>query len=478
MPRLRISQRAVAALLVSAISLAAGTGLAACVGGGAAAASTGAGEPPVNRWDTVATTNTPPLSPAQYLALAQQGAVQFARWFDAKRGWYVEYLHDHSKKPLATLWGSVSTLEVLAEVAIASPSTANTTAVESFADYYKHYWNPKLKPTPGYAPYPGNHTPTQATWYDDNGWIGLAFLDADEGIGSRRYLADAERAFHFIVTGGWDRKQGGGIWWDTRHPHRSGEALAADTDLAARLYQVTRQASYLLWAKKMMAWANKHLREKHNGVYSTTSYVPYESYTYTVSGGTHAGGGSVNGVGTPTGKPPKCPKKHKCVCVVVSGHKVCRAAGGNAPGSPPPSGQNPLYPKNESPMPNDGMGALLAAMTTLCQATGDRSWCGEAETFAGNILKWLEPFDDGAQYDAILVRGFITLYAEDHKESWYHFATSMATEIIKNAKTARGVYLNGWDGTKTTPGSAPNMLRTQASSLEVFADLATVPAPK
>jgi hypothetical protein len=479
MSRLRISQRSVAALLVTAAALAAGTGLAACVGGGAAAAATGAKEPPVNQWDTIAKTNAPPLSPPQYLARAEQGVTQFSRWYDSKRGWYLEYLKDHTKMPLASLWGSVSTLEVLAEVAIASPSPANSAAVESFADYYSHYWNTYLKPAPGYSPSPGPHTKKQETWYDDAGWIGLAFVDADQGIGSSRYLADAERAFHFIVTGGWDRKQGGGTWWNTEYKLRSGEALAADTDLAARLYQATRQPSYLHWAKEMMAWANKHLREKHNGVYSTTSDVPYESYTYTVeSGGAHPGGGSVNGVGTPTHKLPKCVKGHKCVCVVSSGHKICVTPGSHLAGGPPPSGINPLDPKNEVPMPNDGIGALLAAMTTLCQATGDRSWCGEAETFAGNILKWLEPFDDGSEYDAILIRGFITLYAEDHKERWYHFATSMATVIIKNAESAPGVYLNGWDGEKTTPGAVPNMLRTDASSLAVFADLATVPAPK
>ena len=480
MPRLRISQRAIGSLLVTALALAAGTGLAACVGGGAAAAATGAKDPPVNQWDTVATTNTPPLSQAEYLARAQQGVAQFSRWYDTKRGWYLEYLKDHTKMPLASLWGSVSTLEVLSEVAIASPSAANTAAVESFADYYRHYWNPYLKPAPGYSPSPGPHAKTQETWYDDAGWIGLAFLDADEGIGSSRYLADAERAFHFIVAGGWDRRAGGGVWWNTDYKLRSGEALAADTDLAARLYQTTRQATYLQWAKQMMAWANKHLSEKHNGVYSTTSDVPYESYTYTVqSGGTHPGGGFVNGVGTPVGKAPKCPKKGKCICRVVSGHKLCAAGGGGGSfgGHPPPSGINPLDPKNEVPMPNDGIGALLAAMTTLCQATGDRSYCGEAETYAANILKWLEPFDDGSEYDAILVRGFITLYAEDHKERWYHVATSMATVIIKNAESAPGVYLNGWDGEKSTPGAVPNMLRTDASSLEVFADLATVPAP-
>ena len=76
-----------------------------------------------------------------------------------------------------------------------------------------------------------------------------------------------------------------------------------------------------------------------------------------------------------------------------------------------------------------------------------------------------------------MLRGFVALYAQDHNARWYSFVTSMASVILHTARTAPGVYLKAWGG-GTIPGAVPGMLRTDASSLMVFADLATVNAPK
>jgi hypothetical protein len=54
-----------------------------------------------------------------------------------------------------TFLTTISVFELLDEVAIAQPNRDNRSAVESFAAYYTHYWNPNLKPTPGYAPRTG-----------------------------------------------------------------------------------------------------------------------------------------------------------------------------------------------------------------------------------------------------------------------------------------------------------------------------------
>ena len=117
---------------------------------------------------------------------------------------------------------------------------------------------------------------------------------------------------------------------------------------------------------------------------------------------------------------------------------------------------------------------MLSAMVTLYQTTHHRSSLAEAEKFAGNIIKWLEPFDNGSQYDGIMLRALVALYAQDHDTRWYKFVTSLASVVIDTARTPPGVYLKPWGGGTKMPG----MLRTDASSLMVFADLATVRAPK
>ena len=468
-----LSGRTLLTLLAAALALGAGISAAVILGGGSASAGLPVGAGLRTSLD-FSPAHAQVLGRTQYLALAEQGIAKTSLWWDPKLHWYRDYLGDHQKHPLESLWDTISMFELLDEVTIAQPNRDNRSAVESFAAYYTHYWNPNLKPTPGYAPRTGQRGKRQPTWYDDNGWLGLAFLDADEATGTRRYLTDAERAMAFIEAGGWDAKHGGGMWWDTEHPWHSGEALAADTDLAARLYQVTRKSQYLKSAETWMTWANKHLRQK-NGVYIPTSSIPYGSETYTGSGPVQAGPGNRQNVTLPA----RCRKARsvsQCLARLCKSNKrLCpeKRFRVNAKAKPASS----TKPKSVL-MPHDGEGAMLSAMVTLYQATHHRFWLAEAERFAPNIIRWLEPFDDGPQYDGILLRGFVALYAQDHNARWYAFVTSMASVILDTARTAPGVYLKPWGGGTKVPGAVPGMLRTDASSLMVFADLATVSAPK
>lgn len=436
---------------------------------------------PVGRGITTSLSVTPGragvLSRKQYLALAEQGVAKTSLWWDGKLQWYRAYLDDHQKRPLLSLWDSISMFELLDEVAIAQPTAGNRTAVKSFAAYYQNYWNPDLEPTPAYEPYPGERSKNQHTWYDDNGWLGLAFLDADAATGTSHYLPDAERAMAFIEDGGWDVEHGGGMWWDTQHTWLSGEALGADTDLAARLYQVTRKTEYRRLADTWIAWANKHLRTR-TGVYIPTSSIPYRLLTYKRG---YTPPGEEQGIRLPKACRPQDGQVPACLLRLCNAHKAPCTAGNHAifRGQGPQARAANAKPKSVL-MPHDGEGAMLAAMVTLYQTTHHRFWLAEAETFAGNIIKWLEPFDDGPQYDGILLRGFVTLYAQDHRVRWYKFLTAMASIILDTARTAPGVYLKPWGGgsVRSIPGAAPRMLRTDASSLMVFADLATVSAPK
>ena len=184
------------------------------------------------------------------------------------------------------------------------------------------------------------------------------------------------------------------MWWNTAHPLRSGEALAAAADLAARLYQATGEATYLNAADKYIGWANKHLLQVH-GVYLRTASTPYP---YLIEPKTP------QEPTTPTrnfvGKCPPGPGGCK------QGRVISKRLGRHH------------QPSNSKPtmvaMPHDGEGAMLAAITTLCEATGNQSWCKATEKLAAAEIVWLAPFSDGPQYDSVLVRGLLTLYAHDH----------------------------------------------------------------
>jgi hypothetical protein len=214
-----------------------------------------------------------PASVAQlhYLSLAQAGvAGAKQRWRDPRRGWYDARLGDRERYPLATIWDIVPLFESLDAIAIAQPTAANRRAVLTFASGAERYLNRGLRPLPGYSPYQGDREAGTKTWFDDNGWWGLAFVNAYRATGARRYLGDATRALAYIAAGGWD-PAGGGIWWNTDHPYKAGEALASATLLATLLYQQTRSPFALAQAQRFLTWADSAGFSAADGLYAGSS---------------------------------------------------------------------------------------------------------------------------------------------------------------------------------------------------------------
>lgn len=206
-----------------------------------------------------------------YLSLARAGVAQAQRrWRDRRLGWYDSRLGDRERYPLATIWDSVPLFESLDAIAIAQPSTANRHAVASFATGAEHYLNRGLHPVPGYSPYPGDREANTETWFDDNGWLGIAFVEAYRATDTHRFLTDAQRALRYVAAAGWD-PNGGGIWWNTDHPYKSGPAIAADTLLAALIYQQTGSVFALGQARKFLIWANTQGFASSEGLYADSS---------------------------------------------------------------------------------------------------------------------------------------------------------------------------------------------------------------
>jgi len=200
----------------------------------------------------------PPRTPAQFLGLAENGLAATERAFwNPRLHWYNWRLtRAVTRKPLASLWAVFPLFELVDAVAIASPTAAHRAGVEEVGKGAEAYLDPNTDP-PGFTTYPGLTNPAQHEYFDDDGWFEIAFLDAYQATGDRRFLRDAEQAYTFIAQKGWNR-DGGGFWWETLHRHLTSEPLAAEIETGLRLYRLTRKASYLTSAEGWLAWANTH----------------------------------------------------------------------------------------------------------------------------------------------------------------------------------------------------------------------------
>lgn len=199
-----------------------------------------------------------PTSSAQahYLYRAEAAKSRVGIWWDHKQHWYRDR---RGSTRLATSWSVVHLFGVINALAIAHPTAGRRANVDSFARGAQRYWNANLRPVPGYAASPGTNNPHARTWFDDNGWWGIAFTDAYSATHEQRYLSYARRAMTFINWAGWDKKNGG-IWWDTAHSFHAGESLATGTLLAATLYQDTHLKRYLRMANLYINWADADFR--------------------------------------------------------------------------------------------------------------------------------------------------------------------------------------------------------------------------
>lgn len=247
---LRILGRAVVAAVLAA----------ACFAGTASAASnpacTHADDDRLGGWTGYARYCFPIVAlPASqslnYGRLAERGLNATVRW--RHRHWYCEFLHcTHGPYPYATAWGTVPLFETVDGLATAQPSARHLAALDRVAASFEKFWDPRRG---GYAPYPYDSGAGVRAFFDDNGWIGLAYYNAYEATKNPRWLRDAQRAARFVRAQGWDEGSGG-IWWESWHRFKSGPALASNSLLAILLYNVDHEPWQLEAAEKYVDWGN------------------------------------------------------------------------------------------------------------------------------------------------------------------------------------------------------------------------------
>jgi hypothetical protein len=364
--------------------------------------------------------NEPPALPAsaqvaadraQLLSLATNG-VRLVKnlWWNPRAGWYNERLNGSGSHPLASIWSTVHLFNALNAVASADRSRFHVRMLENFANTADRlYWNPLAGHIPhtrkhigGYSPYPNWRGTGVHTYYDDNGWLGLAFFNAWQVTSKRRYLGAAERAFAFTAVTGWAKKLGGGVWWDTRHTSRSSEGIASNALLGALLYGVTHRPDYLRRTRIYIAWSNGHIWDPTAQLYE---------------------------------RDPNSPILMRYV-------------------------QSPI----------------MAAEQTLCQTTGDQSWCGAAKALGeASLRQFPAAANHGPQYDSMYLQWVLYQYAQDHDQRWYALAYYNAERALANSGDGTGLFVRDWDGDALPNGDT---LQAETSTLSLFAWVAAAQPPQ
>lgn len=386
----------------------------------------------------------------RFLGLAEAGVARAHRlWWNSRHNWFDAELHNSNK--VATLWDVVPLFEALDGIAIADPTSRHKDDVIGFANYAETYLNRSLRPVAGFGPEPDQRGANHTTWFDDNGWWGLAFLDAYEATGRRRYIGDAETAFRFIARSGWDNSPGspGGLWWDTQHSFFAGETLAGGTELGARLYALTHKPQFLAEAQKFIDWGNVWLWDSADGLYARLR--------------------TSQGELTPGGVQPESAAQSLRLPATEAA-KLRAEPGGNAGAATISS----LPSFDPTPLPYV-QGPMIVANQTLCGATSVHAYCDRAAELARDSAERFSELRMGPQYDNVYLHDMLELHAMAGGSEWYRIAKENAQRAYANARDGDGLFLKTWTGRSSgTVGSPPGSLQLQAATVNVFAWMAAI----
>ncbi|HEX9509567.1 MAG TPA: glycoside hydrolase family 76 protein [Puia sp.] len=182
-------------------------------------------------------------------------AVQ-GQFYDSASGYYRDHEEPAPKVGYAYCWPLCGLLQAYNEAeaaGIAGPSVRRITAL---IDRYKS----DKPPAPGYDSYIVEFG-GGSRFYDDNQWLGLAWMDAWFRTKEPACLDRGKLIYRFMMTG-YDTVAGGGLYWEegkktTKNTCSNGPGIV----LALQLYKATKEKKYLDTALLLYHWVDAHLRD-------------------------------------------------------------------------------------------------------------------------------------------------------------------------------------------------------------------------
>lgn len=187
-------------------------------------------------------------------------------------------------KEVSFLWpmsGVFSTVNVMMELDSAKYKPYLDSMVIAVEKYYD---NERLPP--GYQAYPKSMEYSDR-YYDDNGLVGIDYVDAYQVTGNSNYLDKAKEVMTFIQSG-WRDDFGGGVsWLEGVHDQKPACSNGKATVLALKLYQATESPEYLEYGIRYYNWMMNTLKDDSlNIIWNSllirddSCWVQKHAYTY------------------------------------------------------------------------------------------------------------------------------------------------------------------------------------------------------
>src|ERR1700754_852328 len=157
-------------------------------------------------------------------------------------------------KPHSYLWPLCAMIQAANEMERLQPAKKYMQPVmESIIQYRS-----TKAPVPGYDSYVVKEGGGDR-FYDDNQWIGIAYMDAYKRNGDKKLLQHSEEIYRFMMSG-FDTVAGGGLYWKekdltTKNTCSNGPGVL----LALQLYQANKKQSYLDTAILLYDWTKEKL---------------------------------------------------------------------------------------------------------------------------------------------------------------------------------------------------------------------------
>ncbi|ULB33529.1 AGE family epimerase/isomerase [Proteiniphilum propionicum] len=155
--------------------------------------------------------------------------------------------------------------------------------IDSMVVAMEEYYDTSRVPF-GYQAYPVRFEKVDR-YYDDNGLVGIDYIDSYMVTKNPHYLEKAKQVMSFILSGWNDRFEGAVPWLegvdDQKPACSNGKALV----LALKLYEATGDRYYLDLGKHFYDWMDRYLKDPVRGVVwnslsTVTGEVVPDLYTY------------------------------------------------------------------------------------------------------------------------------------------------------------------------------------------------------